>query len=60
MVSDSDLPVADGKHAEIVGLGGLLLARFPEELRSQRNQYTDRSGQQMEAVDNDWMRIITL
>ena len=36
---DSDLPVADGKHAGIVGLGGLLLARFPEELRSQRNKY---------------------
>lgn len=54
---DSDLPVADGKHAGIVGLGGLLLARFPEELKSQRNKYyNDRSGQQMEAVDNDWMR----
>tara|TARA_R100001510_G_scaffold24685_1_gene21700 strand:+ start:1799 stop:2305 length:507 start_codon:yes stop_codon:yes gene_type:complete len=54
---DSDLPVADGKHSGVIGLGGLLLARFPEELREQRNKYyRDRSGQQMEAVDNDWMK----
>ena len=54
---DSDLPVADGKHAGIIGVGGLLLARFPEELRKQREQYySDRSGQQMDAVDNDWMK----
>ena len=54
---DSDLPVAEGRYAGIIGVGGLLLARFPEELRKQRQQYySDRSNQQMEAVDNDWMK----
>ena len=54
---DSDLPESDGKHAGIIGLGGLLLARFPVEFKEQRHAYYNaRSGQQMEAVDNDWMK----
>ena len=34
---DSDYPVVDsGKYAGVIGVGGLLLARIPEELAKQR------------------------
>ena len=38
--SDTDYPVAaDGKYAGIIGVGGLLLARIPEELAKARVEY---------------------
>jgi hypothetical protein len=51
-------PVVDeGRNAGIIGVGGLVLARMPEELKDQRNaHYQGVTQNQMEAVDRDWMR----
>jgi len=56
--SDFDAPtIQDGKHAGVIGVGGLVLARFPDEMREQRNDYyRERTRDQMTAVDNDLMR----
>ena len=49
--------VQDGKHAGVIGVGGLVLARFPIETRDQRNaHYRNATRDQMTAVDNDLMR----
>lgn len=49
--------VTDGKHRGIFGQGGLLLARFPEDLRQQRENYFRRkTSDMMDAVDNDLLR----
>ncbi len=49
--------VQDGKHAGVIGVGGLVLARFPIETREQRNaHYRNATRDQMTAVDNDLMR----
>ena len=55
---DFDAPVIDeGKNAGVIGVGGLLLARIPEEIADQRNAHYQKVTQnQMEAVDRDWMR----
>ena len=55
---DFDAPVIDeGKNAGVIGVGGLLLARIPEEIADQRNSHYQCVTQtQMEAVDRDWMR----
>ena len=52
------LPTIDeGKHSGVVGVGGLLLARIPEETLQERNQYFRRKAQdQIQAVDNELMR----
>ena len=55
---DSQYPVIlDGKYAGIIGVGGLLLARIPEELAQQRidNQKKLSEGQD-EAIENDLLR----
>jgi len=54
----SDYPVVkDGKYAGIIGVGGLLLARIPEEIAKQRTEYFKRQTEARdEAVDNDLMR----
>tara|TARA_B100000963_G_scaffold9893_1_gene7756 strand:- start:438 stop:899 length:462 start_codon:yes stop_codon:yes gene_type:complete len=51
-------PVVDeGRNAGIIGVGGLVLARIPQELADQRNQHYQKTTQnQMDAVDRDWMR----
>ena len=51
-------PVVDeGRNAGIIGVGGLVLARIPEELAEQRNQHYQKTTQnQMDAADRDWMR----
>ena len=50
--------VQDGKHAGVIGVGGLVLARFPIETREQRNaHYRNATRDQMTAVDNDPMPI---
>jgi|TARA_A100001391_G_scaffold205422_1_gene206082 hypothetical protein len=53
-----DAPVIDeGKNAGVIGVGGLVLARIPEEIAEQRNKHYQNVAQnQMEAVDRDWMR----
>ena len=55
---DSDYPVVhDGKYKGIIGVGGLLLARIPEELAKQRTDYFQRQTEgQTEAVDNDLLK----
>ena len=55
---DFDIPtVEDGKHAGVIGVGGLLLARIPEEIADERNAYFHGMAQdQMSAVDNDLAR----
>ena len=55
---DFDAPVVDeGKNAGVIGVGGLVLARIPEEIADQRNaHYQNTTQNQMEAVDRDWMR----
>lgn len=47
----------DGKHAGVVAVGGLLLARIPLETVQERTAYfSRRSTEQMQAVDNELMR----
>ena len=52
---DADFPVIDeGKNAGVIGQGGLLLARIPEEIVKERDQYfMDKTNTQMEAVDQE-------
>jgi len=51
-------PVVDeGRNAGTIGVGGLVLARIPEELVEQRNRHFNTVAKnQMDAVDRDWMR----
>tara|TARA_R100000231_G_scaffold12578_2_gene14235 strand:- start:901 stop:1359 length:459 start_codon:yes stop_codon:yes gene_type:complete len=55
---DWQLPtIEDGKHAGVIGVGGLLLARIPEEIIKQRNAYYEGLTQdQIKAVDNDLLK----
>ena len=55
---DSAFPVVeDGKYLGVIGVGGLVLARVPEEIAQQRNDYYVKQGQDnVEAVDNDLMK----
>jgi hypothetical protein len=52
-IGPNDYPVmADGKHAGVVGVGGLLLARIPEEIvESRKNYFRSKTKGQMDAVD---------
>lgn len=55
---DWDLPsIQDGKHAGVIAVGGLVLARIPTELVQQRSAYyRSQSKDQLDAVDNDLLR----
>jgi hypothetical protein len=55
---DADYPVViDGKYAGVIGVGGLLLARIPEELAQSRMDYQKRQTEgQDEAVENDLLK----
>jgi len=55
---DSDYPVIeDGKYAGVIGVGGLVLTRVPEEIAKQRQEYYAKQGtEQVEALDNDLMK----
>jgi len=47
----------DGKHAGVIAVGGLLLAKIPKETIEERNEYYRRKAQdQLHAVDNEMMR----
>ena len=47
----------DGKHAGVVSVGGLMLARIPKETLRERAEYFRRKAQdQLTAVDNEMMR----
>ena len=57
-IGDFELPsMDDGRHAGVVAVGGLLLAKIPNETRDERNAYfNDRAKLQQDAVDNDLMK----
>ena len=49
--------ILDGKYAGVIGVGGLLLARIPEELAQSRVDYQKRQTEgQDEAVENDLLK----
>ena len=56
--NSSDYPVLDtGKYKGVIGVGGLLLAKVPDEIANQRAAYIKKRTEGMnEAVDNDLMR----
>ena len=55
---DADYPVViDGKYAGVIGVGGLLLARIPEELAQSRMDYQAKQTEgQDESVETDLLR----
>ena len=49
--------IEDGKHAGVISVGGLLLARIPNETLAERDAHYRRKAQdQIQAVDNEMMR----
>lgn len=49
--------VDDGKHAGVIGNGGLILTRVPVETAHERTEYYGgRTREQMDAVDQDLMK----
>jgi hypothetical protein len=49
--------IDDGKHAGIIGNGGLMLTRVPVETAEERSEYYgNRTREQMVAVDQDLMK----
>ena len=55
---NEDYPsVSDGKYAGVIGVGGLVLARIPEELAKQREAYySQMNADRNEALENDLMK----
>ena len=49
--------VDDGRHAGVIGVGGLILCKIDKDIVEQRSEYFEQATQnQMTAVDNDLMR----
>ena len=55
---DSDYPVVeDGKYKGVIGVGGLVLARVPEEIAQQRQDYYAKQHEdKVQAMDNDLLK----
>ena len=55
---DQDFPsLTTGKYSGVIGVGGLVLARIPEEIAQQREAYyKDQTKQRDEAVNNDVLK----
>jgi len=55
---DFEAPSIDeGRHAGVIGVGGLILAKIPKETVDERRAYYQNvADQQIQAVDNDLMR----
>jgi hypothetical protein len=55
---DSDYPVVqDGKHKGVIGVGGLLLARIPEEIAEARQKYySEKAKERDDAVKSDLLK----
>ena len=55
---DFEAPVIDsGKYEGVFGVGGLILARIPDETVAERTEnFKSRNSDQMQAVDSDMMR----
>ena len=56
--SDVDYPtLQDGKYKGVSGVGGLLLARIPDEIVEARREYFEQQTQDRnDAIDNDLMK----
>ena len=57
-LGDHDYPVIrDGQYAGLIGVGGLVLARIPEEIIKSRAEYFQKITQdRIHAIDNDLMK----
>ena len=57
-LGDHDYPVVrEGQYQGLIGVGGLVLARIPEEIVEQRKQYFKNiTADQVKSVDNDILR----
>ena len=55
---DANYPtVQDGKYKGVIGVGGLLLARIPEEIAKSRKEYFAKQTQDKNnAIENDLMK----
>ena len=55
---ETDYPtVKEGKYAGVIGVGGLVLARIPEEIAKAREDYFNKQTEARdEAVNNDLMK----
>ena len=55
---DSQYPqMKDGKYAGVIGVGGLVLARIPEEVAKSREEFFKKQTQARdEAINNDLMK----
>ena len=55
---EEDFPaITDGKYAGVIGHGGLVLTRVPEEIAQQREAYYRQQAQdQVDATDNDLLK----
>ena len=55
---EHDYPsVNEGRYAGVIGVGGLVLARIPEELARQREAYfNQRTADRNEALENDVLK----
>ena len=55
---DSEYPqLKDGKYAGVIGVGGLVLARIPEEIAKSREAYfAQQTKDRDDAVNNDLMK----
>ena len=55
---DSEYPsVKDGKYAGVIGVGGLVLARIPEEIVKSRSEYFKKITQErIKSIDADLMK----
>ena len=56
--SEIDYPtIQDGKYKGVIGVGGLLLARIPDEIVEARREYFEQQTQDRNAaIDNDLMK----
>ena len=57
-LGDHDYPVIQqGQYQGLIGVGGLVLARIPEEVVEQRKKYFENiTADQVKSVDNDILR----
>ena len=57
-LGDHDYPVVqEGQYQGVIGVGGLVLARIPEEIVEQRKKYFQNiTADQVKSVDNDILR----
>jgi|TARA_A100001391_G_C5080790_1_gene279999 hypothetical protein len=56
-LADQYPTIDEGQHAGVIGVGGLMLARIPEETVQERTEYyREQTRNQMDAVDQNLMR----